>query len=71
MKWIATIETTVQVTEDQWSLVRHVAEVDENTTIGQITEWANSRPGAHAVKGEARFSILPTEYLCHIKRDTI
>ncbi len=71
MKWIATIETTVQVTEDQWSLVRHVAEVDENTTIGQITEWANGRNGSHAVRGEARFSILPAESLCHIKRDKL
>jgi hypothetical protein len=71
MKSIATFETTVQVTEDQWVLVRHVAEVDDSTTIGQIIEWANSRPGQHAVKGEARFSILPAEYLPHVKRDVI
>lgn len=71
MKAIATLETTVQVTEDQWSLVRHVLEVDDNTTIGQVTEWANSRPGQHAVKGEARFSVLPADYLRHIKRDVV
>lgn len=68
-KSIATFETTIQVSEDSWDVIRHVLEVDGVTTIDQILEWAKSKPGTLAIKGEIRFSVLPMDSIPHIKRD--
>jgi hypothetical protein len=71
MKSIASFETTVQVSEDSWRVIRHALEVDENTTIGQIEEWSKTKPGAAEVRGELRFSITPLDSMPHIKKESL
>jgi len=71
MKSIASIETTVQVSEDSWSVVRHNLEIDDTTTVAQIYEWATKKPGSPAVRGEIRVSLLPLDSMPHIKKDDL
>jgi hypothetical protein len=40
MKYIAQYKSSHQISPDDWDTVTPTLEVDENTTIGQIREWA-------------------------------
>jgi hypothetical protein len=39
MRFIASFEKTVQLTEDHWGVTLQTLLCDENTTIGRIREW--------------------------------
>lgn len=46
-KYIAQIETSIQIAEDFWSVVRPCMEIDSNTKISEIESWVKKQSKKH------------------------
>lgn len=52
MKYIAQIQRSEQVSPDDWRLQTYHLEVDRNTTVGQIEDWALHISGINDLRRE-------------------